>query len=268
MERYFLRPKVWRAAMESGNIKKNKGELPMAVENGEWVMYGVAWDDPECIHTVEEAIAYVDQVGFLPLFKNEIPGFSLEEHTVPDYWWCEDPKVDPWIWREIIARSGKVAYGKFFDKKAGFISKEWFPYFANYRRDGYDFDARWDDELASARQKKIMDLFGDDTELYSFETKKNAGYGKGGEKNFEGMVTALQMQTYLCMRDFRRRRNKKGEEYGWNIAVYAKPEHLWGYEYISSRYREKPEESWNVIVMHMWENYPAATEKQIAKMLK
>jgi hypothetical protein len=240
----------------------------MAVENGEWIMYGVAWDDPECIHTVEEAIAYVDQVGFLPLFKNEIPGFSLEEHTVPDYWWCEDPKVDPWIWREIIARSGKVAYGKFFDKKAGFISKEWFPYFANYRRDGYDFDARWDDELASARQKKIMDLFEDDTELYSFETKKNAGYGKGGEKNFEGMVTALQMQTYLCMRDFRRRRNKKGEEYGWNIAVYAKPEHLWGYEYIASRYREKTEDSWNAIVAHMREICPAATEKQIAKMLK
>jgi hypothetical protein len=113
-----------------------------------------------------------------------------------------------------------------------------------------------------------MDLFGDDTELYSFETKKNAGYGKGGEKNFEGMVTALQMQTYLCMRDFRRRRNKKGEEYGWNIAVYAKPEHLWGYEYISSRYREKPEDSWNAIVAHMREICPIATEKQIRKVMK
>ena len=38
-------------------------------------------------------------------------------------------------------RYGKVAYGKFFDKKAGFISLEWLPYFANYRRSGYDFDA-------------------------------------------------------------------------------------------------------------------------------
>ena len=24
---------------------------------------------------------------------------------VPEYWWCNNPKVDPWIWREIIARS-------------------------------------------------------------------------------------------------------------------------------------------------------------------
>jgi hypothetical protein len=239
----------------------------MALENGEWIMYGVEWDDPECIHSVKEAIAYINEVGFLPLFKNEIPGFSLEERTVPDYWWCEDPAVDPWIWRELIARSGEVAYGKFFEKKAGFISREWFPYFANYRRDGYDFDARWDDELAPARQKKIMDLFDDDTELYSFETKKNAGYGKGGEKNFEGMITALQMQTYLCMRDFRRRRNKKGEEYGWNIAIYAKPEHLWGYGHITSRYSEKPKESREKIAAHMREIYPVATEKQIKKLI-
>ena len=80
----------------------------MGNESGTWVMYGVEWDDSECIHTVDEAIEYINNVGFLPLFKNEIPGFSLEERTVPEYWWCENPKVDPWIWREIIARSGSL----------------------------------------------------------------------------------------------------------------------------------------------------------------
>lgn len=68
-----------------------------------------------------------------------------------------DAENDPWEWREIIARSGEVVYGKFFGKKTGFVSKEWFPVFANYRRDGYDFDARWDDELANIRNKRIMD---------------------------------------------------------------------------------------------------------------
>lgn len=47
----------------------------MNVEDGTWVMYGVKWDNPECIHTVEEAIAYIEEVGFLPLFRNDIPGF-------------------------------------------------------------------------------------------------------------------------------------------------------------------------------------------------
>ena len=81
-----------------------------------------------------------------------------------------------------------MAFGKFFDKKAGFISKKWFSYFANYRRDGYDFDALWDDEKASRRQKKIMDLFGEENsekEYYSNEVKQNAGYGKEGENGSE-----------------------------------------------------------------------------------
>ncbi len=241
----------------------------MANESGTWIMHGVTEDDPTCIHTAEEAITYINKVGFLPLFKNDIPGFSLEEHTVPEHWWSEDPEHDPWEWRKAIARSGQVAYGKFFDKKAGFISKKWFPYFANYRREGYDFDALWDDEKASMRQKKIMDLFAEenaDAELYSFEVKQNAGFGKDGEKNFEGTVTDLQMMTYLCMRDFRQKRNKKGEKYGWAIAVYSTPEHLWGYDYVTSAYKEDSAESWKRIAARMKEICPNATEAQIRRV--
>ncbi len=76
-----------------------------------------------------------------------------------------------------------MACSRFLDKKAGFISKEWLPYFANYRRDGYDFDALWDDEKASIKQKKIMDRFAEkntEEELYFLEVKQNAGFGKGG----------------------------------------------------------------------------------------
>ena len=62
----------------------------MEKDSGKWIMYGVDWDDPECIHTVDEAIEYINEIGFLPLFRNDIPGFSLEERTVPEYWWCED----------------------------------------------------------------------------------------------------------------------------------------------------------------------------------
>lgn len=46
----------------------------MAYENGEWIMHGTAKDDPNRIQSVEELIAYVDHVGFLPLFKNVIDG--------------------------------------------------------------------------------------------------------------------------------------------------------------------------------------------------
>lgn len=242
----------------------------MANEHGTWIMYGVEENDPECIHNVEEAIDYINKVGFLPLFKNDIPGFSLEERTVPDYWWSGDVLRDPWEWRAIIARSGSIAYGKFFDNKAGFISKEWFPFFANTRRDGYDFDALWDDEKASRRQKKIMDLFADenaDAEYFSSEVKAKAGFGKDGEKGFEGIITNLQMMTYLCVRDFRQKKNKKGQEYGWAVAVYATPEHIFGYEKVTSAYKETPEDSKKRIVEHLKDVYPIATDRLIKKMI-
>ncbi len=45
-------------------------------------------------------------------------------------------------------------------REAGFISMEWLPAFVNFRRNGYDFDAGRDDELANIRYKRIMDCFG------------------------------------------------------------------------------------------------------------
>jgi hypothetical protein len=111
----------------------------MANEGGEWMMHGMDWDDPFRIRTWRELIDWINEVGFLPLFQNEIPGFSVEEHTSDLFWWTGDKEQDPWEWREIIARTEEVAYGKFFGGKSGFVSKEWFPVFANYRRNGYDF---------------------------------------------------------------------------------------------------------------------------------
>lgn len=242
----------------------------MVNEGGTWIMYGVNEDDPYCLHSVDEVIKYINEVGFLPLFKNDISGFSLEERTVPTYWWSGDIKRDPWEWREVIARQGDIAYGKFFDKKAGFISKKWLPYFVNHRRDGYDFDALWDDEKASLRQKKIMDLFlGEEAEqeYYSYEIKQKAGFSKGGEKNFEGTITDLEMHTYLCVKDFRQKKNKKGESYGWPIAVYSTPENMWGYEHVTSMYGETPEASWKHILEHMKDIYPIADDKKIKKVL-
>lgn len=240
----------------------------MANEHGEWIMYGVDDNDPYCLHTVNDAINYINEIGFLPLFKNEVPGFSLEERTVSRYWWSGITAVDPWEWRVVIASSEKIAYGKFFDKKAGFISLEWLPCFVNYRRDGYDFDALWDEGKAQFRQKKIMDCFFDKNEYYSHRLKQDAGFGKGGEKNFEGTVTDLQMMTYLCVKDFRQKLNKQHLPYGWPLSVYTTPEILWGRELVTSAYGEEPCVSRDRIFNHIREKYGAADEKQILSLLK
>ena len=51
----------------------------MGNESGEWIMHGMKWDNPECIHSVDEAIKYINKVGFLPLFKNDIDGFHSKK---------------------------------------------------------------------------------------------------------------------------------------------------------------------------------------------
>lgn len=240
----------------------------MAYENGSWVMHGTSPHDPHRLTSPDELVEYVNKVGFLPLFKNEIDGFSVEEHADSRFWWCGDPETDPWEWREIAARGKKVAYGKFFEKKAGFISLEWLPYFANYRRDGYDFDSLCDEGKAQRRAEMIMKLFRNEKELFSFEIRKMAGFVIGGEKNFSGIITELMMQTYLTITDFRRRKNKKGEEYGMSVALYSPPEEVWGYELISSAYGEDPEQSRERIFSRMKELYPDASEKDIMRICK
>lgn len=237
-------------------------------------MFGVSEDDPDRIRNPKELTEYIEKVGFLPLFSGRIKGFSLEERTVPEHWWCGDPAIDPWEWRQILAEEGKVAYGKFFDRKAGFISREFLPLFINMRRDGYDWDAAWDDGKLKYKEKCIMDLFGTAEEacvgepgILSFDVKDRAGFGKDGHKNFDGTVTDLQMRMYLCARSFGKRVNKDGEAYGWAVARYAMPEQIWGYEYVSSRYGESPAESAAQLVAHMRRVWPDADETAVRKTL-
>lgn len=249
----------------------------MAVEDGVWIMRGLDWNDPYRIRTWQELVNWINEVGFLPLFSNGVEGFSVEEHVSPDYWWTGVKQEDPWEWREIIAASRQVAYGKFFDQKAGFISLEWLPYFVNYRRDGYDFDSRWEDGLASRREKIIMDMltgrdddgemtFPDD-QILSTELKKKAGFGKGGEKNYPGIITGLQMQTYLTVADFHRRVNKLGEEYGMAVSVLLPPEALWGYETVTAAYTESPAASYDRIIGRIREQFPGAGDAAVLKLI-
>lgn len=161
--------------------------------------------------------------------------------------------------------------------KQAFISIEWLPRFANCRREGYDFDARWEDGLAGLREKKIMDLLiGTDEEgdiiwkkdeFLSTDLKRMAGFGKGKEKNFPGIVTGLQMQTYLVITGFRRRKNKKGVEYGMPVSVLQPPEAVWGYETVTGAYNESPAVSWERIFTQVKTNFPSSEEKEIIALI-
>ena len=154
----------------------------METVNGQWFMKCCDTSDPACMKSQDDLLTLIRELGFLPLFSNDIAGFSVEEHTSAEAWWTGDPGTDPWEWRISLARHPEIAYGKFFDKKAGFIHKDIFPVFANYRRNGYDFDALFDEGMVSHRAKRIMDVIGlsDESvgrEVMTYELKEQAQFG-------------------------------------------------------------------------------------------
>jgi len=220
------------------------------------------------IHSPADLEALVEEYGFLPYFKCRIPGFSIEEYCDPAGWWSGDPGRDPWEWRSIVAERGNVAYGKLFENKAGFVSREWYPVLAAYRRDGYDFDSRWDDGLATRREKLIMDVLDGGESIPSFQLKTAAGFGGDGEKGFESILTRLMMHTYVTVRGFRRRVNKRGEEYGWPVSVYSTPEALFGREAVTASYHLERDEAFAKLMEQVMYMMPSADEKSVRRLLK
>ncbi len=95
----------------------------METVNGEFIMQGCSPRSKERLKTIDDLYALIKQIGFIPLFANRITGFSVEERVTASQWWTGDEKTDPWVWRQIACVHPDIAYGKFFDKKAGFISK-------------------------------------------------------------------------------------------------------------------------------------------------
>ncbi|MCM1023072.1 MAG: hypothetical protein NC395_03320 [Prevotella sp.] len=208
----------------------------------------------------------VQKYGFLPFFKNDIPGFSVEEHTPPELWFS-DVNDGPWEWKGPVIRETGCAYGKFFKKKAGFISAEWYPDFANYRRDSYDFDARYEDGLAPYADKTVYDIIAEHDSLLSKELKRLGGFGKNGRKGFETIITRLQMQGYVVTADFEYMRDKNGVPYGWGVARYAVPEKFFGNDFEKRVYLQTPEQSKEKIIEHLSELFKSVPKEKLLKII-
>lgn len=217
------------------------------------------------IRTKDDLIRAVNDLGFVPFFRNSIEGFSIEEHIDPKLWFGDEE--GPWEWKGPVIRETGCAYGKFFEKKAVYISKEWFPDFANYRRDGYDFDARFDDELASYQDKRLFDLVDANAPILSKNLKQLGNYRKGGNKGFDTVITRLQAECYVIISNFTYLTDKRGQEYGWGVAEYSTPERFMGSEFTQRVYQRTPEESYERIYNHLKEMLPNAAETRLKKVL-
>lgn len=209
--------------------------------------------------------AIVEELGILPFYKSDIPGFSVEECVSNGCCYIEGIE-GPWEWREQLARKGTIAYGKLFNNRSGFVSMAWYPDLCNYRRDGYDYDARYEDGLLTNKGKKILDLLEKRGPQCSSDIKYSIGFSSGKEKGYESAITTLQMQTYIVVNDFTYKHDKTGRKYGWGVAHYSLSEHQFG-EIVKSCYSRTPTESYARLMARVFDICPHSTEKQRRKLI-
>lgn len=230
----------------------------------------MTYADDFTIGSQEEMIQLIDEMGFVPFFDNEIEGFSLEEHITPGCWYDDgDNGFWPaWEWKGPVIRESKCAYGKFLRGKAMYVSAKWFPDFANYRRDGYDFDARYDDGLAPRQDMDFYEVLDANAPILSKSLKQIGGYGRNGRKGFDTILARLQKQCYVVTADFRYSMDRFGEPYGWGVAVYTTPEKMFGRKFTDAVYKRTPEESYARILKHLRKILPEASQEEIEKILR
>ena len=217
------------------------------------------------VHSADELAALIEQVGFLPAFRNAIPGFSVEDCIDPAFWFPTDGQGF-WEWKGPVIRQSGCAYGKFAGGRAAFVSLPLYCALANYRRDGYDFDARYEDGLARHRDKQVFDVLWEHGSLLSSELSRLcAGSGSRGER--DEILTRLQMQGYAVISNFEYAVTRKGARYGWGTARYETPEYRFGAAFTSSVYAQTPAESKQLLFTHLRSLLPTAPEKSLWKLI-
>lgn len=237
---------------------------------------------------VEDVVALVKKWGFLPLFAGEIPGFSIEERT-PRELWFNDEKDGPWEWKGPVLREMTAAYGKFFRRKAGYISLDWLADFANWRRHHYRMAGRELDTL-------VYETIRSHDSLLSGELKELCGFGvrkkglsptlQGNQKEgnplvdmfgtpvrkpsrapIEAALTRLQMAGYVVIADFEYKYDRQGNPYGWGVARYTTPEALYGSRILDAQGRTHYR-SFHRILEHLRLHTPAGASPALIHFLR
>ena len=219
------------------------------------------------VRTKQDLIDALQEYGIVPYFSTSIPGFSLEEHCPPSILF-NDTEENAWGWKGPVIQATGCAYGKFFEKKAAYVRKDLFLDLANYRRDGYDFDARFDEGLASYRDKDLFDLIDRNAPVLTKQLKALGNYRKDGKKGFDTIITRLQAQCYVLISDFVYAMDKTGKPYGWGIAEYATPERLFGRSFTDRVYHSEPADSFQKLYTHLQTLFPDVPDAVIRRVLK
>ena len=216
------------------------------------------------VGSAAELMHLVDDIGFLPLLDSGIPGFSAEEIVDND---CRYVVLDDggwdwplWKWKGQIVTEMPCLYGKFFAGKAGFISKEWWGDFCNWRRSKFPYPSQ--DSIEGA----ILDTLRRAGSIIQRELRMACGFqGKGMRSKFDTYITRLEMATYVVTEDFVYPRDRHNREYGWGWSLLNTPEALHGKDACGKD--GPPQESRERITAQLRKILPCPAEKQIQRLV-
>ncbi len=217
------------------------------------------------IHNATELMGYIQEVGFLPLLYSGIAGYSADEAVDPDcrYVILDDGSWDwpLWDWKGPIVTEGDCVYGKFFNKKAGFVSRAWWPDLYNWRRHAHPAPP------AGSVEEAILMTLREHGSMITRDLRRACGFTEAKMRSrFDGYVTRLQMACRVVTEDFVYPRDKHGKQYGWGWALLTTPEQLLGHE--ACQCDRTPQESLERMLNHLKQLLPRATEKQLITLIQ
>ena len=217
------------------------------------------------IQNATELMDYIQQVGFLPLLDSGIAGYSADEAVDPDcrYVLLDDGGWDwpLWDWKGPIVTESDCVYGKFFNKKAGFVSRSWWPDLYNWRRHSHPAPS------PGSIEETILMTLREHGSMITRDLRRVCGFTEPKMRSrFDGYVTRLQMACRIVTEDFVYPQDKHGKRYGWGWALLSTPEQLLGKE--ACHCDRTPEESLARMLDHLRRLLPRASEQQITRLIK
>jgi hypothetical protein len=177
------------------------------------------------LETFEQASAYVQEIGILPL-SSFIPDYPSMESVTSHSQWHTGLDSDPWLWRDLFASEGLAAYGRFFGKKPLLIAADWFPLVKNIMDDPYTVEERYHDGLAA---KATVDLYQAVTAQEGIDVKRLRSetglHAKESKNEFDRALVELQSKADIVIAGISDRFGTNGVKSGWNSSCYMTAEH-------------------------------------------
>ena len=257
-------------------IGKRKGDNSFRLSSYLWKeirlveMAGIRIDSAETMERV------IREVGFIPFFRNRIPGFSIQEMTPREYWFDgEEGILGPWDWKIECVRSGDIAYGKFLcGGKASFATVEWYREIMNLQR------SRFSPDEAGEKILGYISTHG------SISIKEVRGLLEVRKSAADAAIARLQRQCRVVTGDLTRVYRGPNLKYsGWQVATFCRPEDIFtgdssfqaftsipGFPFKADsdplHTDHSPEESLEVLVDHILSISPSpAARKDVMKIL-